>query len=189
MIKNDKIDGKIRKEGHPRDIHPYYLDFMGQKIINSDTNRDKADNVIKEDKNRFGNQEVLFSNICILDKNYDPKDVFRTGEKMIVELKYKHIHNVKSNIGFSISNIDGVVCYGTNILIEDNNFIDINADGKIQAVIEKLNLMPGKYFLDVAAYTEDNFPQDDIKRVLSFNIVSNKLDIGICKLNVKWIYD
>lgn len=182
-------DGKIKKEGSPRDVHPYYLDFMGQKIINSDANKDKTGNVIKKDKNRFGNQEVLFSNICILDKNYNYKDVFRTGEEMIVELKYKHIHNVKSNIGISISNIDGVVCYGTNVLIEDNNFVDINADGKIQAVIEKLNLMPGKYFLDVAAYTEDNFPQDDIKKVLSFNIVSNKLDIGICKLNVKWIYD
>ena len=182
-------DGYIKLQGPPRDVHPYYLDFMGQKIINSDANKDKTGNVIKKDKNRFGNQEVLFSNICILDKNYNYKDVFRTGEEMIVELKYKHIHNVKSNIGISISNIDGVVCYGTNVLIEDNNFVDINADGKIQAVIEKLNLMPGKYFLDVAAYTEDNFPQDDIKKVLSFNIVSNKLDIGICKLNVKWIYD
>lgn len=191
-------DGKIRKEGNPRDVHPYYLDFMGQKTIASEKKRQVQHNSQGEKKvvslnkiknrNRWGNGEVIIKKVSLLDSNDQESYIFRTGDQMKIKIEYTSVrNNVKSNIGFSITNMNNVLCYGTNVLIENKHFISVNGNGSVMIKIGMMNLMPGEYFLDVAAYTEDNLPQDDIKKILKFKVVSNKQDIGICKINAEFM--
>lgn len=191
--------GKIRQIGVPRDIHPHYLEFMGQKTVAAEKKEQAKNNSGEEDKevvasgklenrNRWGNGEVTIEKVSLLNSDDQESYVFKTGDPMKIKIEYTSVRNsVKSNIGFSITNMNNVLCYGTNVWIENNRFISVNGNGSVIIKIEIMNLMPGEYFLDVAAYTEDNFPQDDIKKILKFKVVSNKQDIGICKINAKFI--
>ncbi len=198
--------GKIKLSGKPREIHPYYLEFMGKKQYkesddaidilddeksaeelkdeNKKTELSKADKI---EEKRWGNGDARITKVNICNSDGDNETVFKTGDdiKIIIEYKAKgKLDDVVAGIG--IFRNDGVNCYGTNTKIDQNEKINLKSSGKIICHISKMDLMPGEYKLDLALHTSDGFDYDYYKDAKTFVVYSDIQDVGIIRLNHKW---
>ena len=212
-------NGVIRQQGTPREVHTSYLEAMGEKREHSKNHEAQLPALNAESspasakvessaspsagieeiqlgvpipirKKRFGNRDIEFTQIEMRNAQGQVKSVFYSGEPIFIVAQYRcNKKQIESNVGFAIYRSDGIHCYGTNTMIEHHACIKMREKGEVQASIEQMNLLPGEYNLDIAAYTREDFPQDDIKECLSFTIVSNNKQVGICRMNVRWQTD
>ncbi len=193
-------DGIIRMEGKPRDIHPYYLEFMGNKnsciedkLIKVEENANIDDENISEnnddikEKNRWGNKQIKIIDVKLFDKNNIEKYVYKTGEDMIIEIQYESYKKIEEPvIGIGIFRNDGIHCYGSNTNIEYISNILLKSKGVVKCHITGNSLISGEYKLDVAFHTIDGFDYDYYKDVRTFRMYSNIQDIGVVRLNHYW---
>ena len=121
-------EGKIKAEGPPRDIHPEYMDFMGQKrqeIAEKETARQEkktgkkegerdseseedgtkdtgaqpeAEADTPEEKKRWGNGHARIRKVRLLNDAGEVQQVFATGENITIEVEYKVKQAVKDAV-------------------------------------------------------------------------------------------
>lgn len=199
-------EGKIKEIGIPRFVHENYLMQMetqrlariAEQISTKQSTykiEDKAVNNREWSKFaiRSGNCKVEFEIVELRDFYKKKRIVYETGEDIVVYMRYKvNESGILGNFGVGISRDDGVYCYGTNTLIETGNLIDCGKKGDIGEmimIIESNTLLPAKYILDVAVHTKEEIPIDKIHHILEFQVMSNKRDFGVCRLDNKWIHN
>lgn len=204
-------DGVIRLEGEPRDVHPYYLEFMGRKNNKIDTH-DVIPGTIKEtitesdieeiseksnnntdtnkiEKKRWGNKEARIEEVKLYDKYNKENYIYKTGDDINIEIKYITDKTIEDPvIGIGIFRNDGLQCYGTNTNIERINNVSLKSQGVIICKIKNNSLISGEYILDVAIHTRDGFDYDYFKEVRSFRMYSDIQDVGIIRLEHEWIF-
>lgn len=206
-------DGLIRCEGPSREVHPVYLDYMGQKRVevaekeaHRQANRSievaeqkavfkkeqkisiEEEHLQEIDRNRWGNGKARIINIEISDRNNKIKSVFETGEDIIIRLKYKLNNNVKNAvIGIGVFRNDGINCYGTNTRIDHLDEFDLKNDGAIELLLKNVQLLPGKYLLDFAIEEDNGIPVDYYREATKIELYSKRDDIGIAHIEHKWI--
>lgn len=198
--------GEIREIGKPKYIHEHYLAEMEEKrLARKDVEesaleeKDKAKNVKGEQKEklpdfcsehsiRIGNRDVEFVNVELLNEKREPSKVFKCKENMIIRMHYhRNVDELEGNFGIGVYRDDGVHCYGTNILIEEDCLVKTKEDGVVELKITDNCLLPGNYMLDVAIHSEDGIRYDDIRNIIPFQIRSmGKRDVGVCRLESKW---
>lgn len=199
--------GIIRLEGKPRDVHPHYMEFMGAKYRKSESDTINKKDLIKEkaniindknkssikdpeEENRWGNNEVKIIDVRLFDKNRIEKYVYKTGEDLIIEVKYQCFGKiVEPVVGIGIFRNDGISCYGTNTNIDYIHNIDLKSEGIVKCYIENNNLLTGEYKLDVAFHTVNGFDYDYFKGVRIFRMYSDIQDIGITRLKHDWHFE
>lgn len=193
--------GKIKAEGIPREIHLQYLDYMGEKMqqnpsdaaheeesknknISANLNNGKEGCIQKQ---RWGNGRAQITQIQMLNSDGQGKNVFATGETVHIKVWY----TVKSAVpdadfGIGIFRNDGLQCYGTNTRIEHFPKFDLTKDGMFELHIETLELLPGKYWIDLAIESVDGLPVDYYTKAFNLEIFSTIGDVGVCRMNHKW---
>lgn len=181
-------DGVIEREGSPFDVHPYYLEFMGNKISGTHENKQKdADH--GDTELRWGSREVEITKVELLDAAGNPKGVFKTGNPMTIAIHYTNPgHITEAVFGFSIFRVDEIQCYGANTHIDrfGNGKIPLRPKGVVTCIIDHNNLVAGEYWLDTEINREDDFHYDFWKKCLKFRMYSDIGDAGIARLNHKW---
>jgi len=153
---------------------------------------DKNKSSIKdpEEENRWGNNEVKIIDVRLFDKNRIEKYVYKTGEDLIIEVKYQCFGKiVEPVVGIGIFRNDGISCYGTNTNIDYIHNIDLKSEGIVKCYIENNNLLTGEYKLDVAFHTVNGFDYDYFKGVRIFRMYSDIQDIGITRLKHDWHFE
>lgn len=137
---------------------------------------------------RIGNRDVEFVNVELLNEKGESSKVFKCKENMTIRMHYhRNVESLDGNFGIGIFRDDGVHCYGTNILIEEDRLVKTKKDGIVELEITDNCLLPGKYMLDVAIHSEDGIRYDDIRNIIPFQIRSmGKRDVGVCRLESKW---
>jgi len=193
-------DGKIVADGLPRDIHPEYLDYMGQ-LRNDQLKKEKAreegsveeesgeeeTEEKEEDKKRFGNGDAKITNVKILDKDGEEKTVFHVGSKITIRVTFKVKKKIEDAVfGVGIFRNDGVYCYGTNTRIDRLPKFDIEKDGVLEIEMPVVDLLPGKYLVDLAIQSGNWVPVDYYKEACSFETYSKREDCGIVRINQTW---
>ena len=192
-------DGKIKAEGKPRDIHPQYMDFMGQKrqeISEKETTRQEEKTGKKagerkedspEEKKRWGNGYARIQQINMLDEKGKRQKTFVTGSKIVIEMDYKVNQTVKNAVfGIGIFTKDGKQCYGTNTRIDQLAEFDLTKDGTMHITLDKVNLLPGVYLLDVAIESDVGNPVDYFREAYTFEMYSAIGDVGMVRLDHQW---
>ena len=193
-------DGKIKAEGKPRDIHPQYMDFMGQQrqeIAGKETARQeeksgkKAGERTEEkdgaDKKRWGNGYARIRQINMLDARGKRQKTFVTGSKIVIEVDYTVSRTVKNAVfGIGIFTRDGKQCYGTNTRIDQLQEFDLEKDGVMRITLDKVNLLPGVYLLDVAIESDVGNPVDYFREAYTFEMYSAIGDVGMVRLDHTW---
>ncbi|MCI7382766.1 MAG: ABC transporter ATP-binding protein [Hungatella hathewayi] len=189
-------DGKIMAEGIPRDIHPQYMDFMGQKRqgINesqkADTPSDAYEGNISEEKKRWGNGKARITNICLSDKKGNTKNVFLTGESINITFSYTVNEAViDAVLGIGIFRSDGVQCYGTNTRIEQFKKFNLIENGKVELLLKDVSLLPGEYWLDMAIESEIGIPVDYFSKACKFETYSTIDDVGLTRIGHEWKFN
>lgn len=198
--------GKIRMIGSPFEVHPHYMQWMGEKargqnVMHAPENENKQvqeqqpvgeteSKQTLQDENRWGSGEVCITSVELIGADGAPKDVFATGEQMQVYLSYTCKEMVISpTIGIGIFRNDGVNCYGTNTYIDQIRDVQLKKQGYICCMFESNNLLEGEYTLDVSIHTEDGFAYDYFKRAAQFRMYSETKDSGIMRMSHRWKID
>jgi len=174
-------EGKIQKEGNPREVHPAYLQYMGQKRPEAVSEKAKSEG------ERPGDGRVRIKTVQVISGKEGESNVFRTGEPVTLGIAYNVIEKVEeASIGLEVYNGNGVKCYSTDTRTEKMDYIRLEKDGEIHLILENLELLNGKYTMDFSIKSKDNFPIDSYAKAFSFEMYSDVKDTGISRLAHKW---
>lgn len=187
-------EGKIRAMGHPKRVIDLYLQDIagkqeeGLEKRQQDIEREQEwEEERRED--RWGKREIEIKKVRLKDLDGKEKHVFSPDEGMTIEIDVVAAQQIKDFVfGIGIFNSQGICCYATNTYLEDIEPLSIQGEGKVICRIEKLNLINGTYYLDVATHKKDGYPYDYHRNLYSFMIFSLKKDEGITRPKHSWIF-
>ncbi len=192
--------GKIRMQGEPNEVHPEYMEYMGRKrrpLPNKDTpkkdkpkdNTTNNSNTPKEEPPKEFCAEITKAELIGEENSTSGK--YRSGEKVTLKISYKaDPEKVKEGvlIGLSFRN-NKVNCYGTNTQRERIENIQLKDHGEILCTIDKLNLVRGDYWIDIAIRGMDMFAYDYKAKAVRFTVYSTVDEVGIAKLDHSWTFN
>jgi len=191
-------DGKIKLDGNPRDVHPAYMEYMGikkqevydkaEKAKKEDANKEDQDEY--KDKNRWGNQKAVITNVSLLNDKSEKINVLKVGQKAKLRVDYKVNENIENAIfGFGLFRVDRIQCYGTNTNIDKKEKFNLNKDGFFEIELNSVNLITGQYYIDVSIEEGyDGVPVDFYRKALEFQMYSDMQDVGITRIPHSWNY-
>ena len=115
-----------------------------------------------------------------------------TGEKAVLKIYYRAKPSEVDKdclIGLSLLRTDKVICYGTNTQREHIKEIKLNEEGVIMCEIEKLNLVAGSYWFDIAIRSGNMFAYDYKSQAVKFQMYSNIAEVGVARLEHSWKFE
>ncbi len=196
--------GKIQVRGDPKKVVDAYLaqvtsfeegamaaaeeqavaEFAEPQQESGDSEKEESS---AREKGRWGSREVEISEAALIGENGQPRHVFDTGESVSIRLKIKSSGTIKDFVfGVGIFNADGICCYGTNTQIEEFTPVSLVGDGEVKLALDRLDLVEGTYFVDVAAHQRDGYPFDYHRALHTFRVNSRIKDTGIYRPNHRW---
>lgn len=185
-------EGDIRRQGRPRDVHPEYLDFMGEKRQKraekekEEAPQEKTEPTVTEEK-RWGNGDARIRRVMILDREGKERSVIKTDEQVTISIEYEIKNTVEDAvIGIGFFRSDGVQCYGTNTRIDKLPEFKLARDGVAEVEISSLNLIPGQYLLDVAIESQIGIAVDYFREAYRFEVFSDVSDVGVARIAHQW---
>lgn len=182
--------GMIKEDGSPVKVDYDYLEYMGkkEKIKQEHTNKKLNDEVASANKEER-KKDIEITNVELVNENGQSDKRFKVGAKVLLKVYYrKNVDTQKVVMGIKIYRNDDVNAYGTNT---QNERIDIllQKEGCIICEIEKLNLVTGKYFVDVAFRTQDMLLYDYKTKAIKFETYYPIYEEGICHIDHKWVFE
>lgn len=194
-------DGLIIREGRSDEVVDAYFSFMNNRKIETENKptsepsgeTEPSGNDITESSggidysaNRFGLRYAEITKARMLNHENKNTRIFRTGERLTIEIDY-HINKSDEYVfGFGFYDMDGRCIYGNNTQIDRMKINPDNTDGRISADIDNLPLLAGKYILNVAIVDADGTPMDFYRNYCEFEIVSDDRSTGYFSINHNW---
>ncbi len=186
--------GRLLMVGDPKRVIDMYLQDVAETQEEKFERRreEKAPQPSAEEErreNRWGKREVEISRVILKNLAGQEKHVFAPDEGMILEMDVvAHAETDDFVFGIGIFNSQGICCYGTNTHLENFEPVSIRGEGKVVCRIERLNLINGTYYLDVAVHKRDGYPYDYHRNLYSFLVSSTLRDVGIGRLPHAWSF-
>ncbi|TRZ86116.1 ABC transporter ATP-binding protein [bacterium] len=190
LLKN----GRVAAIGEPKRIVDAYLQDIAEKQekvfekkkVEKAPVRDVGD---ERREDRWGKREIKIRKVTLRNLQGLEKHVFSPEEGLAVEMDVVSSAPIKDFVfGMGVYDSRGVSCYGTNTNIEEFKPLMIQGEGKVVCRIEKLNLINGTYYLDVAVHKIDGYPYDYHRNLYSFLVSSTRKDVGIARLPHAWSF-
>lgn len=202
--------GKKIAEGSPKEIQNAYLKYMAEEQEERQKLEETKEKIKEEEKDievekedvrkkithlgeHFGNGNVIFTSCKLLDEKGVDRRSFNTGQKIKLQTEYLcqvDPKDLQVNIGFEISNTQGIYIYGTNTSREGYKKIKLQKKGIIEIELENLKLLPGDYNIGIAiADLEEKANYDHYRSITQFKVYSNIHDVGLVRLGHKFIVD
>lgn len=184
--------GQLKAYGDVQSVMQMYLEHVADQqranLLEEHEHPEQAQESSR--KRRWGSREVEINQVEFYNGSPHPTYLFKTGDKMTIEIDYKAYRPVYEPVfGIGIFRDDETFCYGTNTNIEKIHIPRIDGDGKVKFCVDHLDLTEGKYFLDVAVHLEDGTPFDYQTRAYSFEVMSLIKDIGIYRPAHRWEFE
>lgn len=175
------------------------IELRGEAVTAGKAEREEAERLQEEKREeevrkeeerreqRWGKREIEITQVTLKNLQGQAKHVFSPEEGMLIEMKVVAYSRIEDFVfGIGIFNSQGLYVYGTNTHLEDYTPISIEGEGKVVCRIEKLNLINGTYYLDVATHKRDGYPYDYHRNLYSFLVTSTHRDEGITRLPHTW---
>jgi ABC-type polysaccharide/polyol phosphate transport system ATPase subunit len=188
-------EGKIVSSGPPIDVIHEYRDAVAEADNIRIAAEVEAQQEIEYSKDkepesqRWGDKAVEILKTKFLDQDGGPRFTYKCGEPCIIEMQSLAHQSVDDLVfGIGIIRQDNICCYGINTYIDKYPVKSVKAGQKITVrfIIDRLNLIPGEYFLDVAAHDHYGTPYDYQTRQVKISVYSDKQEAGICRLDHRW---
>jgi ABC-2 type transport system ATP-binding protein/lipopolysaccharide transport system ATP-binding protein len=194
-------EGKIQMISDPkRAVDAYLQDIaesqeevfkLRQEAVEQEVEEEKEEMGKPDDRReaRWGKREVEITKVRMKSLEGKEKFVFSPDEGMVVEMDVQARSPIQDFVfGIGIFNSQNICCYGTNTQSEEFEPQSIEGKGKVICRIEKLNLINGTYYLDVATHKKDGYPYDYHRNLYSFMIASSHRDVGISRPEHNWSF-
>lgn len=158
-------NGSVVKDGETSEVIRQYLQPHIAK---------KGDRNLKtNDLSRKSPGNLLASNIKILDKNEEIATMFEINDPITIEVEVDNVTENGFVISFLITNQQGALIY--HIRSQDSD-IDTKNHGStvtIQMKIPKLNIIQGRYSIDIWIGNHLDHLEDHVENAISFEVVNS----------------
>ncbi|MCD7761933.1 MAG: ABC transporter ATP-binding protein [Lachnospiraceae bacterium] len=212
-------EGLVREEGAPTAVDEHYLDYMGRinnqvkpgekkskgrepgGLTGTGSKKETTGNAVNKstagknpEKNTEGSADgrsTRITRVCLCNQDGQEKSRFRCGEPVRLCIEYRADLSELDNplIGLKFIRNDALVCYGTNTEREQIKNIPFHEKGTLCCNIEKLNLAPGEYWIDVAIRNYDMTVLDYAEKSCCFQMYSTVNEIGVARLDHTWEFE
>ena len=179
-------EGLIRMDGAPRDVHPFYMEWMSRK------NRNGEDPIIQETDEeghlkRWGSGEARITDVKVLDSQGREKTMFEPEEPFTIRIAYEAQKELKDAVaGIAVYRNDGTLIYGTNTLIDTAEPVTLKEKGTIDLQAACLPVVNGTYSVDLALHRPDGFNYDFRRDCCRVTISGGKPVTGEIALQHRW---
>ena len=190
--------GQMEMRGYPKRVVDAYLEYVGKKDSDKyQRQHDKEAKSVQDElkvkdglqnpERRWGSREIEISNVKMFDGAGKEKYVFKADEPLAIEFDVQATGSEKDFVfGIAIYNSEGILCYGSNTVLDDFSAKSISGRGKVRLAAPALNLISGTYFLDVAVHKFDGYPFDYHHLLYTFRVTSGQRDVGIARIAHRW---
>jgi ABC-type polysaccharide/polyol phosphate transport system ATPase subunit len=138
---------------------------------------------------RWGSREVEIRGLRFLDAHGRERHVYVPGETVSLELSVAAAAAVDDFVfGVGLFSADGTSVYGTNTDLEGFRPARLAGEARVRLVLERLSLVEGTYFVDVAAHKRDGTPYDYHRGLHSFRVKSRLKDVGLYRPAHHWAF-
>ncbi len=186
--------GRIQAIGEAKRVIDAYLQDVAEKK-EKDFEKRRQERIAEQKweegrrENRWGKREVEIVQVRLKNLEGQEKNVFSPDEGMVIEMDVTAHSRIEDFVfGVGLLNSQGITCYGTNTHLEDFEPVSIQGEGKVICRIERLNLINGTYYLDLAVHKRDGYPYDYHRNLYSFLIFSTSKEVGISRLPHTWSF-
>lgn len=186
--------GRIQTIGEAKRVIDAYLQDVAEKQ-EKDFEKRRQERIEEQKweegrrENRWGKREIEIVRVRLKNLEGQEKSVFSPEEGMVIEMEVTARSRIEDFVfGIGLFNSQGIACYGTNTHLEDYEPISIHGQGTVTCRIERLNLINGTYYLDLAAHKKDGYPYDYHRNLYSFLIFSTSKEVGISRLPHTWSF-
>ena len=193
--------GRILEDGEPKLIGMHYLDSMEDDRIARLANESKEKLVddrgrsileltqnVHPEARRDGTHKVKFTSGNLYDRDGNPCQTFSTGDKAVLKLGYETgLDSPKVNFNMDFVKDNWQYCYGSCFTKPGDELPVLKKSGTVTFTIDKLMLLPGKYYLDVGINGEDGELYDNVRNIMQItirNYVHN--EFGPCTFEHDW---
>ncbi len=172
--------GKVREIGDPatvvRDYEAYILKKEGNGSIQ---------------KVATYSEEARIIGVKICDSEGKPKEIFETGEDILVDVQAEFRAKIKNPVfGVAIFKEDGRYVYGPNTFFDKFDTGECTGKVNVRIKYEDIPLLSGRYLISVAIFDPEHiYPYDFHEKRYSFEVRNNLLDHGDIKINHKWFIE
>lgn len=143
---------------------------------------------LRLNENRFGTLELQIVGVNILGAQGQPVDELAPGQAVTIEIECKGSQPISSpNFGVSISREDGLVCYDVTTAADALVTPDLESGGRVRLTIDRLDLVAGDYYVDVAAYERDwSYAYDMHWHAYPFRVRGGTETNGLLSIPHRW---
>ena len=134
------------------------------------------------------NKLVEITNVTLLDSKGEKREVFITGEALIVRIYFTSYKTIENSVfGVAIYSSDGTYVYACNTKYDNISVPELKGDGFVEYKIPHLNLLSGSYLL-TAGILQDNLSvfYDIWEKAICFEVSTNLHDHGMFYLEHIW---
>lgn len=147
--------GQIQDYGDPTVVVNRYLETIhgiSQHRNDQHISSFSSDEIGGYRSETFTNQDA----VKITRVALSPSSVLETGDPLTIEIYYQALLQVESPIfGAALSTIENEVCFSTNTQKVDSTPSIVFGKGMVSLSLTRLDLAPGKYFINVGAYVKN----------------------------------
>lgn len=193
--------GEIKRRGEPRRIidaylaeveesHKEKLDVENQKLSEGSESATEEGN-----SERWGSKDVELFDVRMQKPGCEAGWLFDAEDSVVVRFRYRIKAPVEDLVfGVGIERADGLQVHGTNTDIEQISLrvperAQYPIEGSIEYVIDRIGLVEGTYFLDVAAHRADGYSFDYHHRMHKFSVRASIKSVGVCSPPHRWLID
>ena len=197
-------DGKIVEDGKPKLVGMHYMDSMEDARIArlAEESKEKFDDSTRKsileltenvhpEARRDGSHEVYFTSVNLYNGDGEKSQNYDTGDKVILKMTYaSNTPGLKINVNMDFVTDGWQYCYGSCYAKPGDELLVTGEDGIIVFEIDKLMLLPGKYYLDIGINGADGQLYDNVRNVLQITVRDYTTDeFGPCTFSHKWMIE
>jgi lipopolysaccharide transport system ATP-binding protein len=189
VVNDYHVNIRIKEELTLKKQHEKIAEQRKNEIITEQSTKDVETKKIQE--NRWGSREVEITEVKFFDKNGEERHIFKTGEPLIVKMKYFAKQKIEKPVfGVAIYRNDGVHIDGPNTKSHNKVIEDIEGEGTVQYIIDSLPLLEGTYLFTAAVYDFACVnPYDHHEKRFTFKVADGEIkDYGILHIPCRWKY-
>jgi lipopolysaccharide transport system ATP-binding protein len=186
-------DGMVRDCGMPRRVVDLYRQNVADQeaeaaIVEHQHTEEKVRQApATESSQRWGSREVEIVSVRMLHGSGEECYVYHSGDPVRVVLHYEvHTAVAEAVFGIAILRSDGLWCYGSNTAIEAVPLPALADAGSVEVLLERLDLLGGSYYLDVAVESKDGYPYDYHHGLYPFVVKSELQEAGVFRIPHRW---
>lgn len=192
---NEKMCASIDRQNKTAEIQvqQHEEDILEERSMDNqkDTVQDEQiTDAVDCKSNRFGLRYIEITGVKFVNQHQEMMSTLIEGERVVIIIDYKVNKPLAAyNFGMGFFTMDDVCIYGTNTTLDGLEVKLDKKEGSVCFTVKELQLLTGRYYLQVAVVDVNAVPMDYYRKYMEFDVISFKKSIGLTDVKHCWEID